>query len=252
MLYFFYSVLSIPPPSPETILETFHAQKRLDFIRKCCGPSTSLEKKRKRAPSDKQVLAPIKKEDLNVKVKPSLGDLTKYLRLCDSKTGILVSEEQVRVAVEEGTWQWDESSEAWVPHMDRFHCWTFENGILQIFGRACRKNWRSLKQLWDSWIADLGHNAPQAFECLFRCKETDVVDGIVFSEAQEEPCKLLGVSWGTVPRVKMVPVVPISNSGHAYIWDGEMSPKVPFEEAEVRWGCQNPVMKLKSRNGSMY
>lgn len=245
MLYFFYSVLAIPPPSPETILETFHAQKRLDFIRKCCGSLTSPEKKRKRSPSEKEAQNPIKKEHLSVKIKPNLENLTKYLRICDSKTGILVSEDEVRVAVEEGIWQWDESSEAWIPHLDRFHRWTFENGALQVFGRACRRDWRSLKQLWDSWIADLGHNAPQAFESLFRCRETDVVDDIVFSDAQAEPCKLLGMSWGPLPKVEVVPIVPISNNAHAYILDAEMSPKAPSEQAEVGWNGQNPRHETK-------
>lgn len=174
MLYFFYSLLGLrSPPSPEEILEPFHAQKRIDFVFRCCMAPTVVDSKR-RAGSRAIPKAFLTLEDLKVEVPHDADALTDYLRLCDRDLANKVSDIQVKAAVEDEVWTWDPNG-YWLPNLGVVEQWSFENGIFQIFSRAVRMRWSSMKSVWDTWNSELGHNATM-YVALFLHNPTDPVD----------------------------------------------------------------------------
>lgn len=174
MLYFFYSLLGMKsPPSPEEILEPFHAQKRSDFVYRCCLPPMVVDSKRRGGSrtTHKTLLNP---EDLKVEVPQDADALTDYLRLCDSDLANKVSDIQVKAAIEDDVWKWDPKG-YWLPNVEMVEGWSFENGTFQIFSRAVRMRWFSMRNVWEAWNNELGHNAT-TYAALFLHNPTDPVD----------------------------------------------------------------------------
>ena len=106
------------------------------------------------------------------------ASLFDYLRTCFPN----VDEGAVSVAVDSGVWtlvsedraasaqppaarpRLHYSSEepprvSWQPALEKVEEWSFENGAMQVFVRACKLNWAKVQGIWTAWNDDLGNNS---------------------------------------------------------------------------------------------
>jgi len=178
MLYLFYSIIGRDqPPTPHEIMSPFYHQKRVDFIRMVCmvsnlKESTSGNAKRRRRDPSEPILNP---KELYI---DASDDIDAFIRNLQMFLGAEISGACVKQAVEKGVWDFktiysdeeeeDEEEEeegdarvrtVWMPSTDKVEDWSFENGTLQTFVRACRINRTIIKPVWDSWNHDLGNNS---------------------------------------------------------------------------------------------
>lgn len=191
MLYFFYTIVGRnQPPSAEEILGPFYHQKRIDFINKICLVPTkdsSHGSRKRRRDANEPIMDP---SELQVEAPDDVNALCRNLKMF---LGQDISEASVKQAVERGVWQrkvvyeddqsGDDEEEdfmnrrartVWTPNLDKVEEWTFDNGTLHTFTRACRMNWSTIQPVWHQWNDDLGNNAIE-WEDLWGTKKGTVV-----------------------------------------------------------------------------